>query len=146
MLERNLQNCKMDNDPTAERNRDPSEVDNNMNVDDELDNGGQGNNEEEELFDEVEDGFDEEFGPQEFSALNNQLDQLQSALDSLESRNDDIHSKLLDLLRSSREIRQVMTEENMQTQTSELSASADNKTLETSNNSLGSGKSDVVEN
>lgn len=48
----------------------------------------------------------------EFSALNSQLDQLQSALDSLETRNDDIHSKLLELLRSSREIRQDMKAEN----------------------------------
>ena len=47
----------------------------------------------------------------EFSALNNQLDQLQSALDMLESRNADIHQELLQLLQSNREVRRCLTEE-----------------------------------
>jgi hypothetical protein len=47
----------------------------------------------------------------EFSALNRQLDQLQSALDEIESRNADIHKELLEILHSNREVRRTMREE-----------------------------------
>ncbi|CAG7786055.1 unnamed protein product [Allacma fusca] len=58
-----------------------------------------------------DDDDEEDFSSQEFSALNQQLDQLQSALDLLESRNADIHSELLQLLQSNREVRRCITEE-----------------------------------
>jgi len=47
----------------------------------------------------------------EFSALNRQLDQLQSALDEIESRNADIHKELLEILHSNREVRRTMRED-----------------------------------
>jgi len=48
---------------------------------------------------------------QEFESLNSQIDQLNSVLDVLEKKNDDIQAQLVELLKSSRETRQQLTEE-----------------------------------
>ena len=48
----------------------------------------------------------------EIETVSNNLDSLNSALDLIEQRNDNIHAQLLALLKSSRQIREAMREEN----------------------------------
>lgn len=48
----------------------------------------------------------------EIETVSNNLDSLNSALDFIEQRNDDIRAQLLELLSSSREIRQSIRDEN----------------------------------
>ena len=48
----------------------------------------------------------------EFTALDKQLDELNSVLDALEAKNDDIHGKLKELLESSRQERLQMKGDN----------------------------------
>ncbi|XP_054283101.1 UPF0184 protein AAEL002161 [Macrosteles quadrilineatus] len=49
---------------------------------------------------------------QEFESLNSQIDQLNSVLDVLEKKNDDIQAQLFELLKSNREARKQLNEEN----------------------------------
>lgn len=51
---------------------------------------------------------------EEYQALNNKLDQLNSVLDSLERKNDDIHAELKNLLESNRKFRKQIKESSQQ--------------------------------
>lgn len=57
----------------------------------------------------------------EFRSINTAIDQLQAVLDSLETRNAGIHEELLELLRSNREIREALQEEDTDNEGSEES-------------------------
>ncbi|XP_015248277.1 PREDICTED: UPF0184 protein C9orf16 homolog [Cyprinodon variegatus] len=48
---------------------------------------------------------DDEFGEEEYAAVNSMLDQINSYLDDLEERNDALNGKLHELLESNREAR-----------------------------------------
>ncbi|MED6267521.1 hypothetical protein CHARACLAT_013083 [Characodon lateralis] len=54
-----------------------------------------------------EDGIidDDEFGEEEYAAINSMLDQINSYLDDLEERNDTLNGKLHELLESNRQAR-----------------------------------------
>lgn len=62
---------------------------------------------EDEEMEDDEDDLDD-MSPEEFQAINNQLDALNTALDDIEQKNDNIHARLLQLLESNKEIRQQM--------------------------------------
>lgn len=49
---------------------------------------------------------EDEFGEEEYAAINSMLDQINSYLDDLEERNDALNGKLHDLLESNRQARQ----------------------------------------
>ncbi|MGH0173235.1 UNVERIFIED_CONTAM: hypothetical protein FKN15_064931 [Acipenser sinensis] len=49
---------------------------------------------------------EEEFGEEEYAAINAMLDQINSCLDDLEERNDSLNTKLKELLESNRQTRQ----------------------------------------
>merc|ERR1712141_7816 len=82
-------------------------------------NGGE---EEEEETEEIEnnatedmddDGIGSDFDEShEFSALDKQLDELNSVLDKIEAKNDDIHGKLKEFLQASRQERLELTSTN----------------------------------
>jgi vacuolar-type H+-ATPase subunit D/Vma8 len=55
----------------------------------------------------------------DYSALNKQLDDLNSALDILEQKNDNITVQLLELLQNSREVRKNLADEREQAQSNE---------------------------
>ncbi|KAM6902778.1 bublin coiled-coil protein [Xenentodon cancila] len=48
---------------------------------------------------------DDEFGEEEYAAINSMLDQINSYLDDLEERNDALNGKLVELLESNRQAR-----------------------------------------
>ncbi|XP_034244397.1 UPF0184 protein C9orf16 homolog [Thrips palmi] len=73
---------------------------------------GDENGQEHELTDDPD---DDDVSPEEFEALNSQMDQLNSALDVLEEQNDIIHAKLMDLLESNRAARKEFKEEQEKT-------------------------------
>merc|ERR1712179_100017 len=59
-----------------------------------------------EAMDEEEESIDKDFEEsEEFSALDRQLDELNSVLDAIEAKNDDIHGKLKQFLETSRQER-----------------------------------------
>ncbi|KAE8751683.1 hypothetical protein FOCC_FOCC001530 [Frankliniella occidentalis] len=76
--------------------------------------------EEQQLNDDPD---EDDISPEEFAALNSQMDQLNSALDVLEEQNDMIHAKLVDLLESNRAARKQFKEE----QEKKLKETADKK-------------------
>ncbi|XP_051173350.1 bublin coiled-coil protein [Leptopilina boulardi] len=57
---------------------------------------------------------DDSLNPEEYQALNNKLDQLNSVLDSLERKNDDIHAELKNLLESNRKFRKQIQESSQE--------------------------------
>lgn len=73
--------------------------------------GGRGQEEDEQPM-PVDDGGEadgedgDDFTSEEYSALDRQLDSLNSALDAIEQRNDDIHGKLRAVLRENKEARE----------------------------------------
>ncbi|KAJ1521685.1 hypothetical protein ONE63_003328 [Megalurothrips usitatus] len=78
-----------------------------LNLDDDNLNGA----EIAEAEDLTDDPDEDDVSPEEFAALNSQMDQLNSALDVLEEQNDIIHAKLMDLLESNRAARKQFKEE-----------------------------------
>ncbi|XP_061590125.1 UPF0184 protein C9orf16 homolog [Cololabis saira] len=48
---------------------------------------------------------DDEFGDEEYTAINSMLDQINSYLDDIEDRNDSLNGKLVELLESNRQAR-----------------------------------------
>lgn len=62
MLDRRQEEEEMENDPAADRNREPSDPDNNMNVDEDGNGEMMEGVNDDDAFEEDE--FDEEFGPQ----------------------------------------------------------------------------------
>ncbi|CAH1098532.1 unnamed protein product [Psylliodes chrysocephalus] len=83
--------------PTGEENMDANSESNDNNTNDEP-------NEEEDNSGDM--------SPEEFAALDNQLDVLNSALDDIEQKNDNIHAQLLQLLEANREVRQQLQQAN----------------------------------
>ncbi|CAG9863486.1 unnamed protein product [Phyllotreta striolata] len=69
-------------------------------------NGGDGEEEQDDI--DIYEGM----SPEEFAALDNQLDALNSALDDIEQKNDSIHAQLVQLLTANREIRQQLQQAN----------------------------------
>lgn len=64
----------------------------------------------------------EDMSQEEFNALNNKMDELNSALDNIEQKNEVIYSELLKLLQANREIREQM---ESQSQTAKASKSSE---------------------
>ncbi|KAM9820771.1 bublin coiled-coil protein [Neosynchiropus ocellatus] len=56
--------------------------------------------------DDVNIDEEEEFGDEEYAAINSMLDQINSYLDGIEERNDALNGKLHDLMESNRQARQ----------------------------------------
>merc|ERR1712018_324550 len=69
-----------------------------------------------EAMDEEEESIDKDFEEsEEFSALDRQLDELNSVLDAIEAKNDDIHGKLKQFLEASRQERLELQSSNSST-------------------------------
>uniref|UniRef100_A0A8C7YUE5 Bublin coiled coil protein n=1 Tax=Oryzias sinensis TaxID=183150 RepID=A0A8C7YUE5_9TELE len=88
---------------------------------------------------------EDEFGDEEYAAINSMLDQINSYLDDLEDRNDALNGKLHELLESNRQARlefraQILESQNQEeqsiqggNQSAELSASPSNKEEQNTN-------------
>ncbi|XP_072397804.1 uncharacterized protein [Diabrotica undecimpunctata] len=72
-------------------------------------------NSENDVDENNDDNNLEDMTPEEFAALDNQLDALNSALDDIEQKNDNIHSQLLELLHANREIRNQLQQDKANT-------------------------------
>ncbi|XP_037548343.1 UPF0184 protein C9orf16 homolog [Nematolebias whitei] len=62
---------------------------------------------------------DDDFGDQEYAAINSMLDQINSYLDDLEERNDVLNGKMHELLESNRQARQDFRAQLLGSQTHE---------------------------
>ncbi|XP_050513718.1 bublin coiled-coil protein [Diabrotica virgifera virgifera] len=76
----------------------------------EMDTNGENDVNEDDLDEDNDD-----MSPEEFAALDHQLDALNSALDDIEQKNDNIHSQLLELLHANREIRTQLQQDKAST-------------------------------
>ncbi|KAF6733318.1 UPF0184 protein C9orf16-like [Oryzias melastigma] len=66
---------------------------------------------------------EDEFGEEEYAAINSMLDQINSYLDDLEERNDALNGKLHELLESNRQARQEFRAQLLESQKQEGSPS-----------------------